>query len=410
MSQFQYVVTNSDGQRYTGMLVASDIETAMRSLVERDLVVAHIAPVHARVSLTRRLNEALGLPERSPFTAEGLIAFTQQLAAMLDSGVTVKQAFDVMIDDAEDQSVRALFVDMSSKVGAGLSVTTVFSEAAHVFSRQYVATVASGESGGDLVGALQVMGRLLERAEALRRKVSSALYYPCFILVMACVFLTLMLVLIVPRYAAFYATMGGELPAATRLVMGVGDLLQGHALLLLALACVILVGARRFAASPRGRLIIDATMLRLPWVGHLTRLLAIARFSRTLSSLLSCGIPLMQAVELVSDTVGNSVISRALQRVPAQLMEGRSIVETLRFTGVFTRMAMSMISVGEQSGRLDQLLSKVADYYEERVEHAVRALAGLIEPLVILFVGVIVALMVVALVMPVFNLVTLFVK
>ena len=410
MSQFHYVVTNTEGQRYTGTMVSTDIETAMRSLVEKDLVVARIQPIAQRKALLRRVRDAVGLPPRSPLSSEGLIAFTQQLIAMLESGVTMKQALDVMIDDAEDQEIRQLMVDMSSKVGAGMSVTSVLATHPQVFSRQYVATVGAGESGGDLVGALRVMAGLLEKSEALRRKVASALYYPAFILVMAGVFLTVMLVLIVPRYAAFYQTMGGELPLATRAVMGVGSFVQAHIVALVLLAAAIFVLVRRICRSEQVRLVLDDLALRLPVVGQLFRLLGIARFSRTLASLLSSGVMLMEAIELVVDTMGNAAMERGMKRVSAQLMEGRSIVETLRFTGMFTRMSLSMISVGEQSGQLDRMLAKVADYYEDRVDHAVRAMASLVEPLVIVLVGVVVAVMVVGLVLPVFNLVTLFVK
>ena len=410
MSQFHYVVTNTEGQRYTGTMVSTDIETAMRSLVEKDLVVARIQPIAQRKALLRRVRDAVGLPPRSPLSSEGLIAFTQQLIAMLESGVTMKQALDVMIDDAEDQEIRQLMVDMSSKVGAGMSVASVLATHPQVFSRQYVATVGAGESGGDLVGALRVMAGLLEKSEALRRKVASALYYPAFILVMAGVFLTVMLVLIVPRYAAFYQTMGGELPLATRAVMGVGSFVQAHIVALVLLAAAIFVLVRRICRSEQVRLVLDDLALRLPVVGQLFRLLGIARFSRTLASLLSSGVMLMEAIELVVDTMGNAAMERGMKRVSAQLMEGRSIVETLRFTGMFTRMSLSMISVGEQSGQLDRMLAKVADYYEDRVDHAVRAMASLVEPLVIVLVGVVVAVMVVGLVLPVFNLVTLFVK
>lgn len=410
MSQFQFIVTNAEGQRYSGTMVAADIETAMRSLVEKDLVVARIQPVAPRRAALRRLLDLIGWPERSPLSTEGLIAFTQQLVAMIESGVTVKQSLDVMAEDAEDQAVRQLLVDMSAKVGAGLSVTAVLASYPNVFSRQYIATVGAGESGGDLVGALAVMAALLEKSETMRRKVASALYYPGFILFMAGVFLTLMMVLIVPRYAAFYDSMGGELPMATRLVMGFGGFVKSHLFLLAMIGVALAVLARRLCLSQRGRWMIDSVLLRLPMVGHLYRLLGIARFSRTLSSLLSCGVTLVEASDMVVETMGNVVMENAMRRVPAQLMEGRSIVDALRFTGIFTRMSLSMIAVGEQSGRLDHMLAKVADYYEERVDHAVRAMAGLVEPLVILFVGVVVAVMVVALVLPVFNLVTLFVK
>lgn len=410
MSQFQFVVTNAEGQRYTGTMVAADIETAMRSLVERELVVARIQPVLPRQAALRRLLDWLGLPERSPLSAESLIAFTQQLVAMIESGVTVKQALDVMAEDAEDHAIRELLIDMSAKVGAGQSVTAVLAAYPSIFSRQYVATVGAGESGGDLVGALRVMAGLLEKSESLRRKVASALYYPGFILIVAGLFLTLMMLLIVPRYAAFYDSMGGELPTVTRWLMGTGSFLKSHFALLVFLGFAFAVVVRRTAQSNRGRWAIDSVLLRLPMVGHLYRLLGIARFSRTLSSLLACGVMLVEASDMVTETMGNVVLEHAMRRVSTQLMEGRSIVETLRFTGIFTRMSLSMISVGEQSGRLDYMLAKVADYYEERVDHAVRAMAGLIEPLVILFVGLVVAVMVVSLVLPVFNLVTLFVK
>lgn len=409
MGQFEYVVTNAEGRRYVGTLVAVDMEAAMRSLVDKNLVVARIHPV-ATGSLWQHLRDALGLPSRSPWSTEEIIGFTQQLCAMIESGVTVKQALDVMMEDAEEGPARRLLVDLSTRVSAGQSVTEALSAHPTVFSRQYLATVSAGETGGNLASALAELAGLLEKAEAMRRKVTGALYYPAFITVVSAAFLVLMLVVVVPRYAAFYDTLGGELPPFTQALLGSGRFVSSQLPWLVIAGVVLFLVWGRFSRSERGRLAIDSAKLRLPGVGSLFRLLAIARFCRTMSSLLGCGVPLMQASALVADTMGNAALERAVERVPVQLMEGRGIVETLRTTGIFTRMALSMIGVGEQSGRLDHMLERIATYYEERVDHAVKALTSLVEPLVIIVVGAVVAVMVVALVMPVFNLVNLFMK
>ena len=409
MGQFEYVVTNTEGRRYIGTLVAVDMEAAMRSLVDKNLVVARIQPV-ATGSTWQRVRDALGLPARSPWSSEEIIAFTQQLCAMIESGVTVKQALDVMTEDAEDGAGRQLLVDLATRVSAGESVTEALSAHPEVFSRQFLATVSAGETGGNLAGALTELAGLLEKAEALRRKVAGALYYPAFITIVSVAFLTLMLVVVVPRYAAFYDTLGGDLPAFTQALLGFGRLASNELPLLVFGGLVLLVLWGKVSSTERGRLAIDGLKLRLPGVGTLFRLLAIARFCRTLSSLLGCGVPLMQASALVADTMGNAALEKAVERVPVHLTEGRGIVETLRATGIFTRMALSMIGVGEQSGRLDHMLERIATYYEERVDHAVKALTSLVEPLVIIVVGAVVAVMVVALVMPVFNLVNLFMK
>ena len=404
MHQYAFQATNPQGQRFSGTLMATDSDTAMRCLVEKDLIVTRFYPIRGD-SLAGRLRSLLGLGQRPELEGEALFSFSRQLAAMLEAGVPLKEGIDVMGHDASDPRARSLLLDMSTQVGSGTSVTEVLSAHPKVFSRQYIATISAGESSGRLPEALHTMADLGEKADRLQRQVTSALYYPGFICVVAVVFITLMLGWVVPRYAVFYTQLGDDLPAATALLTGTGVFVQDHLLLLALAALAALLGARHLLSTERGRLWFDDLLLRLPGLGLLFRQLAIARLCRSLAALLDGGLPLMHALLLVGETMGNRVLEQAVSRVAPQVLEGSTLVDALRSTGVLTDMALSMIAAGERSGKLDPMLERVAIYYEDRVEAGFKAWASMVEPLIILLVGLVVAAMIVVLVLPVFGLV-----
>lgn len=403
MPLFAFTVTDTQGERSSGTVMAPDREGAERMLAERNLVVTRLSPVN---------RQGIGLLERMGLTGnrwrgEKIVAFTQQLAALTEAGLNPKAALDLVIKETRDSRVREILMEMSGGLAAGHSLTEILGAYPTIFSSQYVAMVAAGESSGKLPVTLDRLAAMIERSQALRSKLRSAFYYPALLLTVSAVVMGILFAFGIPRFKLIYEGFGGQLPTLTVMLMNVGTFLGNYWSLLLLLVAAVGFAALRYVSTSHGRRALDRAVLRTPVLGNLMQRLAIARFARTLGSLHSSGVSMILALELVAESVGNTMMADAVRVAQRNVVEGEPVIEALGKSGHFTDMALSMMTVGEQTGSLDVMLNKIADYYENQVDISLRALTGLLEPAILVGVGVTVGVVIFAMVLPVFRLVTL---
>jgi type IV pilus assembly protein PilC len=403
MTQYAYTVSDpSSGQRSSGTLIAPDYEAAFRMLTERNYIVTRLDGV---ASTRSRLLDLLGVQQRA-IRDEQVLALTEQMAAMLKAGLTVKQAFEIVMHDTQDPRLRQFLLEMTTSLGAGASLSEVLGRYPEAFDRQYVALVSAGESGGKLSEVMHRLAALIDARIAMRRKLQAAMYYPVFVLVFATAILIGLFVFGVPRFEEIYRGFGSEIPFATQMFMNVAKAMRSHFAALTLLALVLGLACRQAMRCERIAYAIDALKLRLPVFGPLNQRLAIARFSRTLATLHNSGVSIVQALDLVAASMSNRVLEKVVRDARARVIEGESLSSPLRRSRCFTEMSLSMIAAGEHSGALDEMLNNVAEYYEEQVDVTLRALASLVEPAVMVFVGFVVGTVMVALILPIFKLST----
>jgi type IV pilus assembly protein PilC len=319
-----------------------------------------------------------------------LCVFTRQFATMVNAGLPLVQCLDVLARQQPKPHFKQTIQQVMLEVEGGATLSEAMGKHRHIFGDLYVNMIAAGETGGIIDVILQRLAVFLEKNDALQRKVKGALTYPAIVLFVAtgaCIF---MLLGVIPVFAKMFADFGGELPAPTRIVM--------------AAAIVALVFAfKRFRATARGELLTDRLFLRTPIIGNVLRKGAVSRFTRTLGTLIGSGVPILQGLEITARTAGNKVLEIAIDRTARSISQGDTIAEPLKDSGVFPPMVVQMIGIGEQTGALDEMLSKVADFYDDEVDAAVEALTAAIEPLMIVVMGTMVGGMLVAMYLPMFK-------
>ena len=333
-----------------------------------------------------------------------LTVMSRQLATMISSGMTLLRAFYVLEEQVENQLLRETISGVREDIEAGLSFSDALERHPKVFNPLYVAMVRAGEAGGVLEDSLERIADQLEKDDSLRRQVKSAMAYPTVVLSFALIVLIAMIAFIVPVFVGVFKDFGGQLPLITRFTVGLSDLVTGSWYILLALAIGGFIGFRKWKSSSWGRPQWDAFRLRIPFkIGKTVQKIALARWSRTFSALYGAGVPIMQAIEVTGQTAGNAVVDRAMASVIESVKSGGSIAEPLKQAPIFPPMVAQMIAIGEETGNLDTMLSKVADFYEDEVSAAIKALTSILEPVMIVLVGGIVGFIVVAMYMPMFK-------
>jgi type IV pilus assembly protein PilC len=333
-----------------------------------------------------------------------LTIMTRQLATMISSGMTLLRAFYVLEDAIENQLLKDTVAGVREDIESGLAFSEALSKYPKVFNPLYTAMVRAGETGGVLEEALERISDQLEKDDALRRQVKSAMAYPTVVLSFAVCVLVGLIAFIVPVFVKVFKDFGGELPLITKLTVQASHVVTSYWYILIVLTVGGFVGFKKWRKSAVGRPQWDRFRLRIPFkIGDTVQKIALARWSRTFAALYSAGVPIMQAIEVTGKTAGNAVIERAMEDVIESVKSGGSIAEPLKSTPIFPAMVAQMIAVGEETGNLDAMLSKVADFYEDEVAAAVKALTSILEPVMIIFVGGIVGFVVVAMYMPMFK-------
>jgi type IV pilus assembly protein PilC len=331
--------------------------------------------------------------------------FTRQFSTMIGAGLPMVQCLEILSQQMESAELRRVIGDIKENVQAGTTLSEALARHKKVFDDLYVNMVDAGEIGGALDVILTRLATYREKADALARKVKGALIYPAVVMTVAIGVTFIMLTYIVPVFAKMFSGLGAELPAPTQFILSLSAFLRSNILTGVVLLILLIIAYKFYSKTDKGRLNIDRMKLRIPLIGDLIRKSAISRFSRTLGTLISSGVPILDALDITARTSGNRVIHDAIKRSVLSIAEGETITEPLKQCGVFPPMVTQMISVGEKTGGLDEMLSKIADFYEEEVDAAVAALTSVIEPVIIVFMGVVIGGILIAMYLPMFEII-----
>ena len=394
MPNFKYRAKDQQGKTVSATLEAKDKTTLVELLRKRDLII---------ISVEETKGKALKVTAKAKVKMDDLVIFSRQLATMVDSGIPLVQALDVLAEQIEKPGFQAVVAGLRDNIETGSSLSEALSRHPGIFSALFVNMVRAGESSGMLDDILERLADYLEKSNALAHKVKSSFIYPGLVVSMAIIITSVLIFKVVPTFKGIFDTLGGELPMITQMLITFSNFARRSAPLLLGAIFLLGFSLRKAIRTKKGRMQLDRTMLRLPIVGVLLRKVAIARFSRTLSTLVKSGVPILNSLEIVARTSGNKVIEAAVDQVRTNIREGENIADPLARSGVFPPMVTRMIGVGEQTGELEKMLAKISDFYEEQVDTAVNSLTSLIEPIIIVFLGVVVGGIVAAMFLPIFK-------
>jgi type IV pilus assembly protein PilC len=396
MSTFVFKAMDLTGAKATGEVDADSKQVVADQLKARGLIVIDISAKHA--------SKEIKLPFANRVKTSELTIMTRQLATMVSSGMTILRALYVLESQTEAEGLAAIIVDVRKDVEAGLPLSDALARHPKTFSPIFVAMVRAGETGGVLEESLLRVADQLEKDEALRRQIKSAMVYPTVVLTFAVLVLLGLVTFIVPVFVGIFKQFGGDLPAMTKFTVALSNLVKSFWWLLFGGFVGTMVGFKKWRRSDVGRPVWDAFRLRLPMkIGDIVQKVALARWSRTLSALVSAGVPLLAALDITAKTAGNHVVEKAMSDVIESVKRGGTIAAPLKEASVFPGMVTQMVAVGEETGAMDTMLSKIADFYEDEVDAAVKALTSILEPVMIVVIGGIVGFIVISMYLPLFK-------
>ena len=400
MPAFQYSGRErSSGQTVDGTIEATSEIEGLGILRDRGLLVTSIKEARAKQAAQRQKRK-----KRKKITIDDRVVFSRQLATMINAGLPLVEGLSILGDNLENASFAAIIKQIQRDVEGGDTLTDAMAHHPRVFDTLYVSLIRAGEASGMLDQILLQLSTYLEKAASLQRKVKSAMIYPSVIVSVAVVVVILLMVKVVPVFAGIFESFDAELPTPTKAMIAMSDFFQNNLLIIVGVLVGSVVFLRYYTRTETGRYHFDALLLKLPVLGDLFQKLAIAKFTRTFSTLLRSGVNIIFSLEIVARSAGNMVVEQAVRRVRDSIKEGESIAGPLKESAIFPPMVVRMIDIGERTGALDDLLIKIADYYEEQVDIAVAGLTSLMEPLIICFLGVVVGGIVISMFLPMFQL------
>ncbi|HEY7683610.1 MAG TPA: type II secretion system F family protein [Gemmatimonadales bacterium] len=396
MPVFEYTARNaSTGQILKGTLDVATRDDVLKHIKQQKMIVVNVREQPKQLSFA-------GL-KRKGIRTRDIVIFTRQFATMINAGLPLVQSLDILARQTENPALADVTRQVVFDVESGHTLADAFSKHPKAFTELYVNMVAAGEAGGILDTILMRLATFLEKSDALIRKVKGAMVYPAVIMSVAVIAVAVLLIFVIPTFQKMFASVGMELPLPTRIVIGMSDLLINYWWVMLGVIGLGIYAIRNYYRTPDGRKRIDQMLLNAPVLGDLLRKSAVSRFTRTLGTLISSGVSILDGLEITAKTAGNRVIHDAVMASRNSIAGGETIAGPLEKSKVFPPMVISMIAVGEQTGGLDEMLSKIADFYDEEVDVAVSALLSLMEPMMIVVLGVIVGGMVVAMYLPIFD-------
>ncbi len=401
---FTYKVRDRQGKVVQGSLEADNSQLVVSKLREMGYVPIDIQQQQSKGSLQKEIHIP-GLSGRVKL--KDVAVFSRQFATMINSGLSLLRSLNILAEQTENKALADIANQVRIDVEKGSSLSAAMARHPKAFSRLYVSMVRSGETGGVLDSVLQRLATTIEKQVELRRKVKSAMTYPAVVAVLVLCIVTAMLLFIIPMFQGLYTQLGGKLPAPTQFLINVSKLLRSLWWLIFGGEAALVFAFRKWIATDEGRKKWDAIKLRVPVMGVLVRKTALARFSRTLSALVRSGVPILESLDIVADTCGNNVVATAVLDTQQGVKNGESLAHRLEEHEVIPPMVVQMMSVGEETGALDEMLDKIADFYDQEVEATVDALTSLIEPLLIVVMGGAVGGMVISLYLPMFNIIKL---
>lgn len=386
------------GNLQKGELEAENEAAVRFQLRERRITVSKIRPKPKSI-----FSAQIGGARRQRITPKDVVLFTRQFATMIDAGLPLVQGLEILASQQTNRSFRTVLLDVKETVEGGSTFADALKRHPKVFDELFVNLVAAGEIGGILDTILNRLAVHMEKVQALKKKVKGAMVYPVIVLVVAVAVVTILLVFVIPIFEKMFAEFGKELPGFTMMVINLSNWLRKWILLMVVFTIVFIIAFRKIYQTPKGRAVIDDALLKAPVVGDLIRKVSVARFTRTLGTLISSGVPILDGLDIVSRSAGNRTVQSAIETTRKKISEGKNIAEPLAETRVFPPMVVQMISVGESTGALDAMLEKIADFYDQEVDAAVDALTSMLEPMLMIVLGGTIGALVVAMYLPIFT-------
>ncbi len=403
MPVFSYKAADTSGKVVKGTLDVDDERAAVARLQDMGYIPMQVRQGGGRPGriAAPRIKGMDGLIRR--VSTKDVMLFTQDLSSLLKAGLPIDRALVILIDTIEKAPLRRIIRDVLKAVQGGSDLSSAIAKYPGAFSDFYVNMVRAGEAGGVLEAVLERLGLFLESSQELKDFIKSALVYPVFLVLVGGVSIIILMTFVIPKFSMIFADLGGSIPLSTRMLIGASEWLKSYWWTLAAGAAAVVLAYRRYAAVPAARMRIDRAKLRAPFMGDLIRKIEVARFARTLGTLVRSGVPILQALTLVKEIIGNRAIASALDQVYTRVKEGDRLSRSLENTGVFPQLAIQMITVGEEAGKLEEMLLRIAENYEKTVRNLVKRLISLLEPMMILFMGVVVGFIVISMLMAIFS-------
>ena len=395
MPVFRYTGKTRAGATQNGEIEALDRTTATVVLRQRQILVTSLKAKPKGIQLNFGGSKKI--------TEQEVVIFTRQFATMIEAGLPLVQCLDILARQTENKEFARIITQVKTDVESGDGYADALRKHPKAFSEFYVNMIEAGEAGGILDTITARLAAYMEKAAALKSKVKGALVYPAVIMGIAVVVVTFLLLYVIPVFAEMFSSFGGELPAPTRFVMTLSDLVRDYILYAIPLFFVSVWLFKRFYKTDKGKLIVDTLVLKLPVFGPLIQKVAVAKFTRTLGTLVSSGVPIIDGLTITARTAGNKVVEGAVLSIITSIKEGQTIAEPLARQPIFPPMVVQMIEVGENAGALDAMLNKIADFYDQEVDTAVEALTQLLEPMLMVFLGIVIGGMVIAMYLPIFK-------
>ena len=378
--------------------ISANNEAAVRMQLRRQQIQA--IKIHTK---PKDILKSLKFPKSRRVKEKELVVFTRQFATMIDAGLPLVQCLEILASQQVNTAFKEILLKVKGDVEAGSTFADALRKHPRVFNDLFCNLVAAGEAGGILDTILNRLAAYIEKTMSLKKKVKGAMVYPSVVLSIALVVVAGLLLFVIPVFQKMFADMGGTLPAFTQFVIYLSEVMRRYFIYIAVALIALGVAFVRWYRTERGRIIVDDLLLKIPVIGPLIKKVAIAKFTRTLGTMLSSGVPIMEGLDIVARTSGNKTIERAILRTKVSIGEGKTIAEPLGASRIFPAMVVQMISVGESTGALDSMLSKIADFYDDEVDTAVAALTSLIEPALMVFLGITVGGLVIAMYLPIFQ-------
>ncbi len=394
MPIFDYVATDTSGQKVKGQMEAKDRATAINSLRKSQLVIIAIKESKERVMASKK---------KGKVKLDDLVLFSRQLSALVKAGIPLVRSLNILFAQVENPSLKEIITSVLGKIESGSSLSDALTAYPHVFSALYINMIKAGEFSGALDSILERLSIYLEETSRFNRKVRSAFMYPAIVMTVAILITSVIFLFVIPGFKGIFTTLGTSLPLPTQILISLSDFLKKYFLYLAGVIGISVVILRKMLDTPRARLKMDSLQLKLPVMGRLTRKVVVARFSRTLSTLLKSGVSILSALEIGSKTAGNKIVETALDKVMGKVSKGERIGDSLAENKLFPPLVVNLIAVGEETGDLASMLDKVAGFYEEEVDTEVSNLTSLIEPFIIVFLGVVIGGIVIAMFLPILQ-------
>lgn len=402
MAKYAYKGIGRDGKQASGTIAAGSAEEVSRLLRRKRIRVTNVKPVDKHHSFALPF---LSVNNRKKVTQEEVAVFTRQFSVMIDAGLPLVQCLDILSKQSDNKHLGEILAHVRNEMEGGANLAESLAQHPRVFPDLYCNMIAAGEAGGILDIILRRLSTYIEKSVKLKAAVKSASIYPAVIITVACTVVMIILWKVIPTFASLFAGLGAQLPLPTRIVVFASNFIAAYTPFI---AVGLIAGFFAFKAyykTDSGEKIVDSIVLKMPVVGLLLRKIAVARFCRTLSTLVSSGVPILEALGITANTAGNRVIKDSVLQTRKSIEAGRSLAGPLKATGVFPPMVTQMIAVGEETGALDTMLSKIADFYEEQVDTAVDGLMALLEPVMIVFLGIVIGGIVISMYLPMFDLI-----